>query len=71
MEVGIPKFEILAPPLYLNLIQTCHQRQNLGAGMENGTRFSITAPIGSSIVGFYGRAGSRLVDVIGVYLRQL
>jgi len=40
-------------------------------GVENGTRFSVTAPIGSSIVGFYARAGTRLVDAIGVYLRQI
>ena len=39
-------------------------------GVENGTRFCITAPVGSSIVGFYGRATSRLVAAIGVYLRQ-
>ncbi|AQK79225.1 hypothetical protein ZEAMMB73_Zm00001d035558 [Zea mays] len=40
-------------------------------GIESGTRFCITAPIGSSIVGFYGRATTRLVAAIGVYLRQL
>ncbi|AQK79262.1 hypothetical protein ZEAMMB73_Zm00001d035560 [Zea mays] len=39
-------------------------------GIEDGTRFCITAPIGSSIVGFYGRSTSRLVAAIGVYLRQ-
>ncbi|AQK79232.1 hypothetical protein ZEAMMB73_Zm00001d035559 [Zea mays] len=40
-------------------------------GVENGTRFCITAPVGSSIVGFYGRATSRLVAALGVYLRRL
>ncbi|PWZ17905.1 Salt stress-induced protein [Zea mays] len=40
-------------------------------GVENGTRFSITAPNGSSIAGFYARAGTRLVDAIGVYIRPV
>ncbi|CAD6343911.1 unnamed protein product [Miscanthus lutarioriparius] len=38
-------------------------------GTKNGTRFCITAPANSSIVGFYGRSGS-LIDAIGVYVRE-
>ncbi|OEL19610.1 Salt stress-induced protein [Dichanthelium oligosanthes] len=37
---------------------------------ENGTRFTITAPSGSSIVGFFARGG-RYLDAIGVYLNKV
>ncbi|KAL6659706.1 hypothetical protein ACP70R_002535 [Stipagrostis hirtigluma subsp. patula] len=38
--------------------------------VEDGTRFTITAPTGTSIVGFYARGGKYL-DAIGVYVREL
>ncbi|CAN6362693.1 unnamed protein product [Urochloa humidicola] len=37
---------------------------------ENGKPFSITAPTGTSIVGFFARGGKYL-DAIGVYLNKL
>lgn len=37
---------------------------------ENGKRFSITAPTGSRIVGFFARQGKYL-DAIGVYLNKI
>ncbi|OEL35249.1 hypothetical protein BAE44_0003732 [Dichanthelium oligosanthes] len=36
-------------------------------GQPNGTSFSVPVPGGSSIVGFFGRAG-RYVDAVGVYV---
>jgi hypothetical protein len=38
---------------------------------EKGTRFSITAPIGTSIVGFFGRGGIKYLGAIGVYFNKL
>ncbi|KAK8447504.1 hypothetical protein SEVIR_8G085400v4 [Setaria viridis] len=38
---------------------------------EKGTRFSITAPTGTSIVGFFARGGTKYLAAIGVYFNKL